>query len=160
MSATPDNQGQSIRNEIAAAITPTIENSFHSIGAYLEDIHFVRAGKKSLLTVMVDSENGLNLDQVTDISRAISEIVENLPALGSTPFTLEVTSPGIDRPLTLPRHWRKNQKRLVRVVKTDGSVVEGRISEVTEASALVGETLVNYADVKKALIQVEFKAAE
>ena len=153
-------QGQPIRDEIAAALAPTIESNFKAIGAYLEDIQFVRAGKKSLLTVMVDSQSGLNLDQVTDISRVISDIVENLPVLGSTPFTLEVTSPGIDRPLTHPRHWRKNQKRLVRIVKTDGSVVEGRIGEVNDEFALVGDATVNYSEVKKALIQIEFKVAE
>ena len=92
-----------VRDRIAQAITPTIEAS----GAFLEDINLVRAGKKSLLTVIVDGESGLNLDQVTEISRQISEIVEALPELGETPFTLEVTSPGIDRPLTVPRHWRK-----------------------------------------------------
>ena len=145
-----------LKDEIAAAITPTIE----STGAYLEEVQFVRAGKKSLLTVIVDSESGLNLDQVTEVSRSISEIVESLPAMGSTPFTLEVTSPGIDRPLTLPRHWRKNQNRLVRVVKNDGTVVEGRIANSSETSAIIGESEVNFADIKKALIQIEFKAAE
>ena len=145
-----------VKDEIAAAITPTIE----STGAYLEEVQFVRAGKKSLLTVIVDSESGLNLDQVTEVSRLISEIVESLPAMGSTPFTLEVTSPGIDRPLTLPRHWRKNQNRLVRVVKNDGTVVEGRIANSSETSAIIGESEVNYSEIKKALIQIEFKAAE
>jgi ribosome maturation factor RimP len=145
-----------LKDEIAAAITPTIE----STGAYLEEVQFVRAGKKSLLTVIIDSESGLNLDQVTEVSRSISEIVESLPAMGSTPFTLEVTSPGIDRPLTLPRHWRKNQNRLVRVVKNDGTVVEGRIANSSETSAIIGESEVNFADIKKALIQIEFKAAE
>ena len=145
-----------VKDEIAAAITPTIE----STGAYLEEVQFVRAGKKSLLTVIVDSESGLNLDQVTEVSRLISEIVESLPAMGSTPFTLEVTSPGIDRPLTLPRHWRKNQNRLVRVVKNDGTVVEGRIANSGETSAIIGESEINYSEIKKALIQIEFKAAE
>ena len=72
-----------VRDRIAEAITPTIESS----NAFLEDVMLVRAGKKSLLTVIVDGENGLNLDQVTEISRNVSEIVENLPEMGSTPFT-------------------------------------------------------------------------
>lgn len=143
-----------VRDRIAEAITPTIEAS----GAFLEDVTLVRAGKKSLLTVIVDGEESLNLDQVTEVSRNISELVEALPEMGNTPFTLEVTSPGIDRPLTLPRHWRKNLGRLIKVTMLDGSVHEGRIGESTETSVLVGESSVNFADIKKAIVQIEFKA--
>jgi ribosome maturation factor RimP len=145
-----------VRDRIAVAITPTIEAS----GAFLEDVTLVRAGKKSLLTVIVDNEVGLNLDQVTEVSRNISELVEALPEMGSTPFTLEVTSPGIDRPLTLPRHWRKNKGRLIKVTKLSGEVVEGRIGESTETSVLIDDADIQYADIKKAIVQIEFKAAE
>ena len=142
-----------VRDRIAEAITPTIEAS----GAFLEDLNMVRAGKKSLLTVIVDNEVGLNLDQVTEISRNISELVESLPEMGNTPFTLEVTSPGIDRPLTLPRHWRKNHGRLIKITKADGTVVEGRIGEVSENSVVVDDVIQNFADMKKAIVQIEFK---
>ena len=145
-----------VRDRIAEAITPTIESS----GAFLEDVTLVRAGKKSLLTVIVDNEVGLNLDQVTEISRNISELVESLPEMGSTPFTLEVTSPGIDRPLTLLRHWRKNKGRLIKVTKLDGSVFEGRIGESTEESVLVDDVNINFSEIKKAIVQIEFKAAD
>ena len=143
-----------VRDRIAEAITPTIESS----NAFLEDVMLVRAGKKSLLTVIVDGENGLNLDQVTEISRNVSEIVENLPEMGSTPFTLEVTSPGVDRPLTLPRHWRKNVGRLVKATMVDGSVHEGRIGESSEVSVAIADATVAYSDIKKALVQIEFKS--
>jgi ribosome maturation factor RimP len=143
-----------VRDRIAEAITPTIESS----GAFLEDIYLVRAGKKSLLTVIVDGESGLNLDQVTEISRNISEIVEALPELGETPFTLEVTSPGIDRPLTVPRHWRKNKGRLIKATMVDGSVNEGRIGESSETSVMIGESDIVFTEIKKAIVQIEFKA--
>jgi ribosome maturation factor RimP len=143
-----------VRDRIAQAITPTIEAS----GAFLEDINLVRAGKKSLLTVIVDGESGLNLDQVTEISRQISEIVEALPELGETPFTLEVTSPGIDRPLTVPRHWRKNKGRLIKITMLDGSVREGRIGESSETSVIIDDSDVAFAEIKKAIVQIEFKA--
>ncbi len=145
-----------VRERIAEAITPTIEAS----QAFLEDVMLVRAGKKSLLTVIVDGETGLNLDQVTEISRNVSEIVEALPEMGSTPFTLEVTSPGIDRPLTVPRHWRKNKGRLIKVTMLDGSVIEGRIGESTEIDVQVGETTVIFAEIKKAIVQIEFNAKD
>ena len=145
-----------VRERIAEAITPTIEAS----QAFLEDVMLVRAGKKSLLTVIVDGETGLNLDQVTEISRNVSEIVEALPEMGSTPFTLEVTSPGIDRPLTVPRHWRKNKGRLIKVTMLDGSIIEGRIGESTEIDVQVGETTVIFAEIKKAIVQIEFNAKD
>ena len=145
-----------VRERIAEAITPTIEAS----QAFLEDVMLVRAGKKSLLTVIVDGETGLNLDQVTEISRNVSEIVEALPEMGSTPFTLEVTSPGIDRPLTVPRHWRKNKSRLIKVTMLDGSVIEGRIGESTEIDVQVGETTAIFAEIKKAIVQIEFNAKD
>lgn len=145
-----------VRERIAEAITPTIEAS----QAFLEDVMLVRAGKKSLLTVIVDGETGLNLDQVTEISRNVSEIVEALPEMGSTPFTLEVTSPGIDRPLTVPRHWRKNQGRLIKVTMLDGSVIEGRIGESTENDVQIDEAPVIFADIKKAIVQIEFNAKD
>jgi ribosome maturation factor RimP len=71
-----------------------------------------------------------------------------------------VTSPGIDRPLTLPRHWRKNKGRLIKVTKLSGEVVEGRIGESTETSVLIDDADIEYADIKKAIVQIEFKAAE
>ncbi|MEI8066159.1 MAG: hypothetical protein WCH42_02375 [Actinomycetes bacterium] len=139
---------------IDAAITPAIT----AAGCYLEEITIVPAGKSRILTVIVDSDTHLNLDQVTAVSRGISEITETLEALGDQPFTLEVTSPGIDRPLTLPRHWRKNHGRLVAVVMNDGSEAKGRIGDAHENSAIVGDHSINFADVKKAVLEIEFKS--
>jgi ribosome maturation factor RimP len=111
-----------------------------------------------MVTVIVDNEKHLNLDQVTAVSREISEVIETLGALGETPFTLEVTSPGVDRPLTTPRHWRKNVDRLVKVTMNDGTVVEGRIGQVSESDVVVGAKTLNYGEIKKALIEIEFKS--
>ena len=141
------------KEEIAAAITPTIE----SLGFYLEDVTITSAGRRSMLTVIVDGDTHLSLDQVTSATKAIGEIVESIQSLGETPFTLEVTSPGLDRPLTKVRHWQKNINRLVKVVLQDGSEVKGRINEVNEANSAVGEIKVNYSDIKRATLEVEFK---
>lgn len=139
---------------ITAAITPIIEAS----NAYLEEVKITPVGKSKLLTVVVDSETHLSLDQVTVISKGISEIVELLPVLGENPFTLEVTSPGIDRPLTLARHWRKNKGRLVKVAFNDGSTIAGRIGECKEDSVLVDEKSILISKVKRAQIEIEFKS--
>ena len=141
------------KEDISAAITPALE----ALGFYLEDVTITSAGRRSMLTVIVDGDTHLSLDQVTSATKAIGEIVESIQSLGETPFTLEVTSPGLDRPLTKVRHWQKNINRLVKVVLQDGSEVKGRINEVNESSSVVGELKVNYSDIKRATLEVEFK---
>ena len=141
------------KEEISAVITPALSN----LGFYLEDLTITSAGRRSMITVIVDSDTHLSLDQVTVATKAISELVENIQSLGQTPFTLEVTSPGLDRPLTKPRHWRKNIDRLVKIVLLDGSEIKGRIKEATEIAALVDEQRINYSDVKRATLEIEFK---
>lgn len=138
---------------ISAAIRPTIEAS----GNYLEELTITSAGKVKILTVIVDSDSHLNLDQITAVTKEISEIIEGLAELGESAFTLEVTSPGIDRPLTKPRHWRKNFDRLVKISMTSGKDIEGRIGEATEATVQIGDQKVSFEDIKRAVLEIEFK---
>ena len=141
------------KEDISAAITPALE----ALGFYLEDVTITSAGRRSMLTVIVDGDTHLSLDQVTSATKAIGEIVESVQSLGETPFTLEVTSPGLDRPLTKVRHWQKNINRLVKVVLLDGSEIKGRIKDVSEVSARVDEKNINYSDIKRATLEIEFK---
>ena len=141
------------KEDISAVITPALE----ALGFYLEDVTITSAGRRSMLTVIVDGDTHLSLDQVTSATKAIGEIVESIQSLGETPFTLEVTSPGVDRPLTKVRHWQKNINRLVKVVLQDGSEVKGRIKDVNEVSSTVDEKNINYSDIKRATLEVEFK---
>ena len=142
------------KEDISAAITPALE----ALGFYLEDVTIISAGRRSMLTVIVDGDTHLSLDQVTSATKAIGEIVESIQSLGETPFTLEVTSPGLDRPLTKVRHWQKNINRLVKVVLLDGSEIKGRIKDVNEVSATVDEKNINYSDIKRATLEIEFKS--
>jgi ribosome maturation factor RimP len=141
------------KEDISAAITPALE----ALGFYLEDVTITSAGRRSMLTVIVDGDTHLSLDQVTSATKAIGEIVESVQSLGETPFTLEVTSPGLDRPLTKVRHWQKNINRLVKVVLLDGSEIKGRIKGVNEVSARIDEKNINYSDIKRATLEIEFK---
>jgi ribosome maturation factor RimP len=141
------------KEEISAAITPALSD----LGFYLEDITITSAGRRSMLTVIVDGDTHLSLNQVTVATKAISEIVENIQSLGQAPFTLEVTSPGLDRPLTKPRHWRKNIDRLVKIVLLDGTEIKGRVKDSTEISATVDEQVVKFSDIKRATLEIEFK---
>lgn len=142
-----------LNEDISAAIRPIIEAS----GNYLEELTITSAGKVKILTVIVDSDSHLNLDQITAVTKEISEIIETLEQLGDNAFTLEVTSPGIDRPLTKPRHWRKNFDRLVKITMTSGQDIQGRIGEATETTVLVGDQKVSFEDIKRAVLEIEFK---
>jgi ribosome maturation factor RimP len=144
------------KEDIEAVITPALT----SLGLYLEDINITSAGKRSLITVIVDGQKHLSLDEVTVATKAISEIVENIASLGSTPFTLEVTSPGVDRPLTKVRHWQKNIDRLVKVIKLDGGQLHGRIKSVNEDYAVIDGIQVKFTDIKRANLEIEFKSVK
>jgi ribosome maturation factor RimP len=142
-----------LNEEISAAIRPIIE----ATGNYLEELSITSAGKVKILTVIIDSDTHLNLDQVTAVTKEISEVIEALPELGDGAFTLEVTSPGLDRPLTKPRHWCKNLDRLVKIIMTSGQEIQGRIGEATETTVLVDSQKVSYEDIKRAVLEIEFK---
>jgi ribosome maturation factor RimP len=150
----------SLSEKIAELVKPAVEKA----GFFLEDVHVVSPGKHRIVTCIVDGQVPLNLDQVTSVSRDISELLDAAEFMDETAFTLEVTSPGVDRPLTLPRHWHKNINRLVKVVKQDGSVVNGRITSVEESHVLLTEDIkgkpkehiVQFADIKRATVEIEF----
>lgn len=149
-----------LKDQISELITPAL----HQAGYFLEDVNIVSPGQHRIVTVIVDGESGLNLDQVTVASKLVSELLDEAPFMGETPFTLEVTSPGIDRPLTLPRHFAKNVDRLLKVTKNDGVVVTGRIRSNTENDVTLEvaekkefkEVTVALADIKRATVEIEF----
>lgn len=150
----------SLSEKITELIQPAVEKA----GFFLEDVHVVSPGKHRIVTCIVDGQTPLNLDQVTSVSRDISELLDSADFMDDAAFTLEVTSPGVDRPLTLPRHWQKNLNRLVKVVKLDGSVVNGRITSLEDAQVFLTEDVkgkskvhtVIFADIKRATVEIEF----
>ena len=85
-------------------------------------------GKRRVLRIAVDADGGVPIDSITQATRELSKALDTSDAMGAQPYTLEVTSRGVDRPLTLPRHWRRNVGRLVVAELADGSRVKGRIS--------------------------------
>jgi ribosome maturation factor RimP len=141
-----------LKDQIFELVDPIV----NSAGLVLEEVQVQSPGKHRFVTIIVDSETGLNLDQVTDASRLIGEALDTANFMGETPYNLEVTSPGVDRPLTAPRHWRKNIDRLVKVTKIDGEVFKARILAVDEDNVTLDNGQINYADIKRAIIEVEF----
>lgn len=143
----------SVLQAVRDAITPTILLS----GFYLEDVT-LDDGNPKILTVVIDSDSHLNLDQVTGVTKAISEILETLVELGDMPFTLEVTSPGIERPLTLPRHWRKSAGRLVTLTLRSGAKINGRVGELTSETVFIGDQVIALPEIAHAQVEIEFKS--
>jgi ribosome maturation factor RimP len=158
-------------------IRPVVEGPLGDLGLLVEDVAVTPTGKRRLVRVWIDrvvpadGESSevvppLSLDEVSDATRAVSDALDGSDVMGEQPYTLEVTSPGVDRPLTLPRHFRRNVSRLVTVTPTEGEQVTGRIvgagpDEVTlEVPATkktpARTTSVRYAEVSRALVQVEF----
>jgi ribosome maturation factor RimP len=158
-------------------IRPAIEAPLRDLGLLVEDVAVTPAGKRRLVRIWIDrhlddagdtttATAPLTLDEVADATRAVSDALDETGAMGEQPYTLEVGSPGIDRPLTEPRHFRRNVSRLVTITPLEGPAVTGRITAAGE----VGVTLevpgakqepaqsvdVAYADVSRAAVQVEF----
>ena len=149
------------RDRLVDTLRPAIE----SAGLDLEDIEVTPAGRRRLVRVVVDKDGGVTLDDIADTTRLVSQrLDENDDLMGETSYTLEVTSPGTDRPLTAQRHWRRNVGRLVKVTRHDQEPVTGRIVEAGDSSARIDvdgtARDVAYADVRKARIEVEINRKE
>jgi ribosome maturation factor RimP len=128
-------------DEATARLVGWIEPVVGAAGYDLEELVVTPAGRRSVVRVVVDWEGGVTLDDIAEISRTVSEVLDaNDDGMGRTPYVLEVSSPGVDRPLTEPRHWRRNTGRLVTVaVGPAGQTTEvtGRVTAVDD----VGVTL-------------------
>lgn len=140
-------------DDLTLLINPVVS----AAGFILEEIKVSPSGKRKHLSVIIDGLHGNpNLDQVASISRAISNELDRVSVLGDQPFTLEVTTPGIDRPLSLQRHWVKNLGRLVEIHLKEDKKIVGRINAVASDKVQIDEALISFEAIKSAKIQVEF----
>jgi ribosome maturation factor RimP len=148
------------RDRLAEVLTEPLA----AAGLDVEAIEITPAGKRRMLRVAVDKDGGVTMDDIAEATKEVSRVLDGSDVMGEQPYTLEVTSPGTDRPLTLPRHWRRNAGRLVKVAARDGAGVTGRILRSDDQSATLDvdgqEQTVAYADVTKARIQIEFNKKE
>ncbi|MCW2878923.1 MAG: hypothetical protein JWQ95_3023 [Sphaerisporangium sp.] len=130
-------------------------------GLDLEDVTITPAGKRRLLRIIVDGDDGVSLDKVADVSQAVSKALDDSDVMGGNPYVLEVTSPGVDRPLTEPRHWRRAKGRLVKADLSDGTSAEGRLLAVddsgVELQAEGGPRRLAWRELAKGRVQVEFR---
>ncbi|MGQ0630218.1 MAG: ribosome maturation factor RimP [Sporichthyaceae bacterium] len=148
-----------LRTQVQAELAVVVS----AAGLDLEGVELAAAGRRRVLRVLVDCDGGVDLDAVADISRQISEALDAGDVMGATPYVLEVSSPGAERPLTAPRHWRRASGRLVRADLADGSVLVARVVSADDSGAVLdgpdGRRSVEYGQVGRARVQVEFNHA-
>ncbi|MEU8622713.1 ribosome maturation factor RimP [Streptomyces sp. NPDC048623] len=143
-----------------------LEPLVHAKDLDLEEIELSRAGRRGLLRVIVDSDEGVELDTCAELSREISEKLDETDAMGEGEYVLEVSSPGAERPLTEPRHYVRATGRLVKLQLTEGGELVTRILAVdedgldTEVPGVKGRKAtarrVEFAQIAKARVEIEF----
>lgn len=147
--------------ELASRLEPIVAEAVTTAGFDLDSFEVQQAGRRQLVKVVVDADDGVGLDEVAEISRAVSAVLDQNDHVLAGAYTLEVTSPGLDRPLSQPRHWRRARYRLVRVTPAEGAGFVGRVGHAGEKAARLlvdGEIRdVAYAGVAKAVVEIEFK---
>lgn len=140
-----------------------LDGEFARAGYEIEDVVIDARTRPPRITVIADGDNGLDLDTAATLARSASALLDGLDSIGDH-YVLEVSSPGVDRPLTSAKHFRRARGRKVDVVLSDGSKLTGRVGETNEDTvALVVRAGRDWAireisvgDVAKAVVQVEF----
>lgn len=151
-----------LREVLCEAVSPVLPADVD-----LEDIEVSKAGRRQVVRVIIDRDGGIDLDVIAAVSQQVSELLDS-PAIADSlgdSYTLEVTSPGIDRPLTVPRHWQRNVTRLVVAECADGSSVTGRVMSADEDRIVLqpakgAATELAYSDLVRGTVQIEFNRVE
>lgn len=117
----------------APRVREVVEPAVAAAGLLLEGLEVAGTGARAVVRVVVDltaeDDGELDLDRIGEVTQAVSDALDATDVLPGA-YTLEVSSPGVDRPLTQPRHWRRAVGRKVTLVRGDGRVVAGRLVEV------------------------------
>jgi len=144
------------RESLLRLLTPVVAES----GLDLEDVQVTPAGKRRLLRVVVDQDGGVGLDSVATVSTAVAAALDESDVMGGSPYVLEVTSPGVDRPLTEPRHWRRARSRLVEATVAEEGNVTGRVLEAGDDGVVLDvageQRLIPWPQLTTGRVQVEF----
>lgn len=150
------------RDHLFDVLTPVVAATGHD----LEDVTVTSAGRRSLVRVVVDADGGVDLDAIADVSRAVSEALDEDADGGAAfagPYVLEVSSPGVDRPLTEQRHWRRAVGRLVQVPVGEATVT-GRVLDTDSAGVSLdvdgARRSIPWGELGRGRVQVEFNRGE
>ncbi|KOU68173.1 ribosome maturation factor RimP [Streptomyces sp. NPDC060334] len=135
-------------------------------GLDLEDIETSKAGKRRMLRIIVDSDEGVELDACAELSREVSDLLDESDVMGEDEYVLEVSSPGADRPLTEHRHYIRAIGRLVKFQSAESGELIARILDVDdegmdlEVPGVKGRKAttrrIAFTDIVKARVEIEF----
>lgn len=149
-------------------IVGLLEPAVTAMGLDLENVRITSAGRRRLLRIVVDADGGVSLDDIAQVSREVSATLDRAAAMGEAAYTLEVSSPGVDRPLTEPKHWRRAIGRMVAAPlqpqnQGDGvgpATVTGRITGADDRGVQLDVRGVSrefgYSELGPGKIQIEF----
>lgn len=145
---------------LVSLLTPVVAG----VGLELDGLEVIPVGRRNLVRITLDGDgpggSGPTLDEIADATRLISAALDTSSATGDAPYTLEVSSRGVSKPLTEARHWRRNAGRLVSVTTVSGEAVTGRIlamdGDAVRLELPAGERSLPLAEVRKAVVQIEF----
>jgi ribosome maturation factor RimP len=162
-----DPQLRSARLPSQKQVIELLDGEFARAGYELEDVVIDTAARPPRITVIADGDEGLDLDSIAALSRSASELLDSVDSPQSgAPYVLEVTSPGVDRPLTAEKHYRRARGRKVELTLSDGSQLAGRLGETRDGTVrlVVPEGgRANYSvrelplsSIAKAVVQVDF----
>lgn len=140
-------------SRLRAVVEPVVEG----LGYDLEELDVKNPQGRRTLIVAIDADEGVGIDDIARVSRELSAALDASDAMGAAAYHLEVASRGVARPLTEPRHWRRNEGRRVRAKLADGGAVEGRIDGHDDTGATIDGRHVPYVDIAKATIQVDLR---
>lgn len=140
-----------------------LDGEFARAGYEIEDVVIDQRSQPPRITVIADGDTALDLDTVAELSRSASTLLDAKRDIGGA-YVLEVSSPGVDRPLTSEKHFRRARGRKVELTLTDGSQITGRVGEIRDGAVNVvvrngrDWTLrpIAFDEVVKAVVQVEF----
>lgn len=158
-----------IKEHLEVLLTPFLEEGNY----FLVDIQIKASKVSQKVTILVDKDEGITIQECTSISRRLAKQLEELEVF-TDPYTLEVSSPGLDQPLVLLRQYLKNLGRNLKVTLKTGESVSGLLLEAKEESILLqlpepkkkSKTPVDEASLKrevpkdqisKALVEISFK---
>jgi len=142
-----------------ARLTSVIEPVLNAMEIDLEAVKLSAAGRRVVLRIVVDADGGISLDDIAEVSRELSARLDAKNVMGDAPYTLEVTSPGVDRPLIQPRHWRRAAGRLV-VFESGNAEHKGRVVIADQDGVTFDidgdQRTFRFADLGPGRVQVEF----
>ncbi|HHU38550.1 MAG TPA: ribosome maturation factor RimP [Propionibacterium sp.] len=145
---------------VEAVVGPVVEQC----GLEVDRIEIASAGKRSVLRIYLDGDGpegrGPSLDEIAEATRALSVALDESDATGNAPYTLEVSSRGVSRPLTEPKHYRRNIGRLVALTLADGRVtgrITGADADGIDLDVDGAPRRIDLTDITKAVVQAELR---